>query len=231
MPDGTAAPPSGAPWQRHELLRIDPAAWSFAIARSPHAAHPLLVAWAERGWPAILRRRQACDVSDLLPVGVPFPPEEGKLRIDLLVPHTAVLCRSPRPPLADTSGAAPADWQEPISGLRALGARHGVEPAPFGSMLWQHLTGLRYLSATSDLDLLWPFDAVCNLAALLEGIAAIEGAAPMRIDGEIAFADGSAVNWRELAEALRDDAAELLVKTSNGASMRPVRGLLAERTR
>ena len=196
MSDSGAAPLSGAHWQRHELLWIDPAAWGAVIAPTPFAAHPLLARWAERGWPVIMRRRQPCDAADRLPVGVPFPPDEGKLRIDLQVAHRAVRSRRPPLPLTHVASSAPVDWQTTLAELNRLGARHAVEPAPFGSLLWQHLTGQRYLSPTSDLDLLWSLCGDCEIGALLAGIAAIERVAPMRIDGEIILPDGGAVNWR-----------------------------------
>jgi phosphoribosyl-dephospho-CoA transferase len=53
---------------------------------------------------------------------------------------------------------------------------------------------------------------------LLDGIDGIERSAPMRIDGEIVFADGAAANWRELRQALsRHGPTEVLVKTIDGA--------------
>jgi hypothetical protein len=58
----------------------------------------------------------------------------------------------------------------------------------------------------------------CALALLLDGIDGIEHSAPMRIDGEIVFADGVAANWRELRRALsRQGPTEVLVKTMDGA--------------
>ena len=50
----------------------------------------------------------------------------------------------------------------------------------------------------------------------------------MRIDGEFAFPDGRAVHWRELLSVLRDDdAGHALVKTIDGAELRPVRSLFS----
>ncbi len=88
-----------------------------------------------------------------------------------------------------------------------LGARHGVSPAAFGSLLWQYLTGLGYLSPRSDIDVLWPVPTVCDIGSLLVGITEAERLAPMRIDGEVVFPDGNAVNWRELRNALNQSMA------------------------
>ena len=131
-------------------------------------------------------------------MGVPLPPAAGKMRIALTVAEQAVLERSPPPSLPAVFLAADPAWGPTIHALVALGARHSVSPAAFGSLLWQYLTGLPYLSPRSDLDVIWPVRADCEIGALVAGIAAAELGAPMRIDGEVVFPDGDAVNWREL---------------------------------
>jgi phosphoribosyl-dephospho-CoA transferase len=95
-----------------------------------------------------------------------------------------------------------------------------VEPAAFGSLLWQHLTGLAYLSPHSDLDLLWPVPAAFDVLSLVFSIAEVQRDAPLRIDGEVIFADGSAVNWRELWNAHRTaDRATVLAKSMEGVRL------------
>jgi phosphoribosyl-dephospho-CoA transferase len=89
-----------------------------------------------------------------------------------------------------------------------------MEPSAFGSLMWQHQTGLPYLSARSDLDVLWPVSSGFDVTSLVFSIAEVQRNAPMPIDGEIVFPDGSAVNWRELWMACRaSDRACVLVKT------------------
>ena len=217
----TAYPLPAAPWQRHDLLRIAPDAWASALAARPaFAALPLLTNWVMQEWPVIVRRRMEGDDPALVPVGVPLPPAAGKLRIALSVPQQAVIAHSKALALQSAAGAADRAWQPTISRLVALGARHGINPATFGSLMWQHLTGLAYLSAQSDLDLLWPVSADCELPSLLAGIADAEREALFRIDGEIVFADGSAVNWRELHHALSQQRrAEVLVKSIDGVRL------------
>jgi phosphoribosyl-dephospho-CoA transferase len=79
----------------------------------------------------------------------------------------------------------------------------------FGSLAWQSLTGLDYMTASSDLDVLLEFRRETDLDRLAADVAAIEACAPMRIDGELMDADGTAVNWREL----HGGANELLAKS------------------
>ncbi|NIF15285.1 phosphoribosyl-dephospho-CoA transferase, partial [Burkholderia sp. Ax-1735] len=50
----------------------------------------------------------------------------------------------------------------------------------------------------SDLDIAFPLPDPASLAPLLDGLAAIDARAPMRIDGELLRDDGAGVNWREL---------------------------------
>jgi phosphoribosyl-dephospho-CoA transferase len=203
------------PFQRHELLRVMPTAWAAALATRSLGQDPMLSGWAGRGWPVIVRRRMDND-GTMVPIGVPLPPAAGKARVALALPHDAVIARTPLPHLRTL--AAPPRWRSTIVELLVLGERYAVEPAAFGSLLWQHCTGLPYLSETSDIDLVWPVHRDCALAPLLDGIDRIERSAPMRIDGEIVFADGAAANWRELRQVLgHRGPAQVLVKTMDGA--------------
>jgi phosphoribosyl-dephospho-CoA transferase len=209
------------PWRRHDLLHVAPDVWASALALCPPFADlRLLGEWADRGWPVIVRRRGEADDRHLVPVGVPLPPAAGKRRVALLVPPDGVLQRSLPPSLNAMAKVADPGWRSTIDALVAVGARSGVEPASFGSLLWQHLTGLAYLTPHSDLDVLWPIPANFDVNSLLCSIAEIQHDAPLRIDGEIIFPDGSAVNWRELWNAHQaPDRATVLAKTIEGVEI------------
>ena len=213
-----AASPS---WRRHDLLHVAPDAWASALARCPSSAGlPLLGTWADRGWPVIVRRRAEAEDPGLVPVGVPLPPAAGKRRVALLLPPNGVLHRSSPPSLREAARVADPGWQPTIASLLAIGARTGVEPSAFGSLLWQHRTGLTYLSPRSDLDLLWPVPAGFDVLSLVCGIAEVQRDAPLRIDGEVILPDGSAVHWRELWHAHRAaDRAGVLAKTMEGVRL------------
>jgi phosphoribosyl-dephospho-CoA transferase len=219
--DPTLSGPREGHWSRHELLRIAPSFWRAALPRHlDRAATSMLDGWADRGWPAIVRRRLAGERSDHAPVGVPLPPEIGKQRIALCVPAQAVLERLPPPLLWTVRRNAYTAWQETIDALTTLGTRLAVVPASFGSLLWQHQTGLHYLTSQSDLDVLWYVDRECDVVGLLAGIAAVQRVAPMRIDGEVVFANGDAVNWWELHAYLEgDEPAEVLAKSIDGVRL------------
>jgi phosphoribosyl-dephospho-CoA transferase len=173
MPEGKEA--SSHPWRRHDLLRVAPDAYASALAHCPSAVDlPLLRTWADRGWPVIIRRRAEYDDPRLAPVGVPLPPAAGKGRVALLLPPAGVLQRSSPPSLRAAANVANSGWRSTIASLLDLGERIGVEPSAFGSLMWQHETGLTYLSPRSDLDLLWSVPTGFDVFSLVSDIAEIQ---------------------------------------------------------
>lgn len=205
---------------RHDLLTVVPAAWGPLLAQRPDLdGIPHLADWAARGWPVIVRRRVPGEDGALVPAGLPLPPSLGKRRIGFALPPAAVRPRSGLT-LAEARAAAPATWQPTLDALLAHGAVHGRVPRVFGSLLWQALTGLPYLSASSDLDLLWPGPVG---PAFLAGLADLAAQAPMGLDGEISLADGFAVNWRELQAAGPGDT--ILAKGLGRLELRPISAL------
>lgn len=218
---------SSSPWKRHDLLHVSPDVWASALARCPSLVDvPLLADWADRGWPAIIRRHAEGDDRDPVPVGVPLPPIAGKHRVALVIPPDGVLERSSPPLLRVAASVADPSWRSTIDSLVALGAQTGVEPCAFGSLLWEHLTGLAYLTPQSDLDVLWPVPADVDVLSLVVSIADVQRDAPLRIDGEVIFPDGSAVNWLELWNAQRAaDGTTVLAKTMTGVRLLDIASL------
>jgi phosphoribosyl-dephospho-CoA transferase len=206
--------PSTTDLPRHSLIDVDPRAWTTALAvyHWGLAHDPVIRDWAGLGRPLIARRRAACDRPDRVPAGLPLPPDIGKQRLALALPSNAILSVRPPPLLASIHEVAPTPWRTTIADLLAIAASHSVMPRVFGSFAWQALTGLGYVSATSDLDLIWPLGD--DLSTLLDAIAAVEKTAPGRLDGEIVGPLG-AVHWRELFAGDRD----VLMKTSTAVTM------------
>jgi len=104
--------------------------------------------------------------------------------------------------------------------LLDLGEAVETTPRVFGALLWQHTTGLPYLTARSDLDLLWSISDGRSAALLVERLLQLDASSPVRLDGELELADGAAVNWRELAQTAANRTAEVLVKTMDGVEVR-----------
>ena len=201
-------------FDRHHIVRLDPERWPEVLAGHAEARRiPMVVEWVRAGRPLIVRRPLFEDVRDHVPLGLPLPPSHGKQRLSFIVPSDALLSLEPPPLLADARIAAPAGWQDAIDAVVAL------DPATrcFGSLAWAYMTGLSYLTATSDLDLLWRVDRAGDIDRLLPALAAIAAAAPMRIDGELLTPQGHAVQWREWAS----DAPDLLVKAAHANGVTP----------
>jgi phosphoribosyl-dephospho-CoA transferase len=197
---------------RHQLVWIEPAAWREALRGREELADLLLVAdWADKRWPLILRSAGCQDIGAGIPLGLPLPPLHGKLRLSFEFSSDAVARTSPPPLLADAMSAAPATWRESIMEV-VLG---DPDTRCFGSLAWQCLTGLPYLSKTSDLDLLWDVASPGEASALATRIAHIALRAPMQIDGELLTPKGLAVQWREWLS----DAPELMTKSIDGAAL------------
>jgi phosphoribosyl-dephospho-CoA transferase len=192
---------------RHSLIYVAPAAWAAMIGADAPAA---LRDWAADGRPAIVRRA-LCDDGDAVALGVPLPPALGKRRVALRCSPDAILHTAPPPLLREAAAAAPREWQVTIAALLLS------DPAIrcFGSLAWQHLTGLAYLAETSDIDLILACVTAAEADARAAQLAVIAADAPMRIDAELVAPDGAAVQWREW----RSDASELLVKSSGAARL------------
>jgi phosphoribosyl-dephospho-CoA transferase len=195
---------------RHNMVHPAPAAWADLLAERPDMARePLLAGWADAGFPLVVRRPACADEAAAIPLGLPLPPAQGKRRIALSLPPHAILRSGPPPLLREAAVSAPAGWRDVIADLVRLDPQVRV----FGSLAWQHLTGLAYVVEGSDIDLLWALPPAACIDRLLTGIGAIERRAPMRIDGEILGRVGG-VNWREARSG-----GEVMVKSGRGVSL------------
>lgn len=207
--------------RRHDLLRVEPAAWDAMLGRHPGLCDlPLVAGWARRGWPVIVRRRMPGDRPGDVPAALPLPPEHGKRRVAFSFPPDSDLLALAPVLLAEAAATTPDAWRTVSAGLVGLGKAVGTPPRLFGALLWQHVTGLRYLTPRSDLDLLWSGADEIRVGTLIAGLLRLDADSPVRIDGEVELPDGSAFNWRELADGR--DGQTVLLKTMNGVETRTV---------
>ena len=181
---------------------------------------PLVADWARLGRPVIVRRRTAGDCVDAAPAALPLPPNYGKRRLAFSFAAGAAVVALPPVLLRDAAPAAPPAWHPTVAALLDLGEATRISPRVFGALLWQHATGLPYLTARSDLDLLWSIADERSAASLVEGLLRLDADSPVRLDGELELPDGAAVNWRELARSGAGLGDELLVKTMDGVEIR-----------
>jgi phosphoribosyl-dephospho-CoA transferase len=201
-----------SPAKRHDLVFVKLDAWHALLKARPElAAHPYVSQWVDNNWPLIRRRPLPGETG--IALGLPLPPMLGRQRLALNLPAEAIRTSLRPPPLADCAGVAPAAWRRIIADLLEL----DDSVLCFGSLAWQQMTGLPYLTPGSDLDLLWTARSATHAARLAQGIAAVESTAPLRLDGELLMPSGQAVQWREWLS----DAPQLLVKSITGVTMTP----------
>jgi len=199
---------------RHDLVYVSPAKWRTIISTSVELAeNPIVATWVERGWPLVGRRAIAGEGQGVT-LGLPLPPSAGKKRLSFLMQPQDVVAVRPSPSLASAIRAAPKYWEPTLLRLGRLAVEQGVEARVFGSLAWQMITGLDYLTERSDLDFALHVHRDTRLRPLADELARIDDDAPMRLDGEL-IRSGSAVNWRELHTGTQD----VLVKTILGITL------------
>jgi phosphoribosyl-dephospho-CoA transferase len=138
----------------------------------------------------------------------------------LAVAATAIAEHRPPLPLRKALGAAPLNWQKPLGELAAELEEAGEEACVYGSLAWQYWaanSGLAYLTANSDADLLFrpmSWGAVLTIIGFLERFQR-QHHAP-RLDGEIVLPDGDAIAWREIS----NHPAKVLAKRLNAVRLR-----------
>ena len=121
--------------------------------------------------------------------------------------------------LCEAKRTTPTAWQSVVTAVLDVGDTVKITPRVFGALLWEHATGLPYLTAKSDLDLLWSISDRQTAALLVERLLKLEAEGPVRLDGELELPDGAGVNWRELAYN-SDKHSQVLVKTMDGVEVR-----------
>lgn len=211
-------------FSRHDLAWLTCAGWDAALARALPGQHAAIEQWRREDWPAIVRRAEPDLAPGHVSLGIALPPgadgSKGRVALNARVPDVA---RSTPPlALADAARAAPLHWREQLGELSA--EADGLALRVYGSLAMQAITGQPYLTARSDIDLLF---APASHAALDAGIALLARyGAMLPLDGEIVFPSGDAVAWKEWpgAGSVHD---RVLVKDARAVRLAPAAQLLA----
>ena len=206
---------------RHDLLRLTRTGWSQLQVRQPAlSGMPGIRLWAEQGHPAVCRRPQPGDLPAMVAVAVALPLGHGRARLAFQVAAPDVAIREQPPTLLEVLPVVPDGWLTRVRAVLAEADRCGVTPRVFGSLMWQHVTGLAYLRPESDLDLIWPIardrETDVRIGAVVVALSRLDGTTGPRLDGEIVVEGIGAVNWRELGPS---DVGQVLVKTEAGVVM------------
>ena len=217
--------------RRHLLARLSTAGWAGVLARPwDPVALDCLTHWATRQAPLVVTQQRAGLPPDQLALGLPAPLRWRRRRIALHVPADSVLYFDDFPPAHAIVGLLPVAQRSAWLVLAGTLAELGAAPRVYGSFGWQHLTGLNYLHAGSDVDLrLTAADPAAADAATAQLLRA-DPTGP-RVDGELVFPDGSAVAWREWRQSRARQVDRILVKRLCGATMELGDKWLMERQR
>lgn len=175
---------------------------------------PLIAHWVDKGWPLVARRAAPGEDSGV-PLGLPLPPGRTVRRIPLLALQDEIVAITAPPTLCSVRAVLPSSWSRTLEHLDLLRVLHAIELRVCGSAAWRSITGLDYMTDRSDLDLLVYIRSETDVREVTAGLAAIEAAASMRLDGELIRTDGAGVNWREF----HSGAPQLLMKTVSGVSL------------
>jgi phosphoribosyl-dephospho-CoA transferase len=211
-------------YSRHDLVWLSGDGWRGALARAQPSEHDAIALWASRDWPAIVRRHDVGADANTVSLGIAPPPDPAdgsKRRIALRAERRHLTRHAPPLALSDALAAAPDAWRPQLELLNAGAARYVLRS--YGSLALQAITGARYLTATSDIDLLF-----CPVTAgqLEAGIALLSShQASLPLDGEVMFPGGDAVAWREWRDARRG--ARVLVKRIDAVRLADPAALVA----
>lgn len=210
----------GTPLHRHQLAWLTPAGWARLIdADWDDEARDCVRHWAARPLPLVVTRQPAGPAQpEGIHLGLPAPGRWQRRRLALSVAPSEVSYFDEFPLAAQLARLLPAgvrgEWQRLCAGLLALGAPARVH----GSFGWQQLTGLDHLRAGSDIDLWIAVDDAGQADAVVRLLQSF-GGRRLRIDGELVFAGGDAVAWREWLAWRAGQAKAVLVKRLDGVAL------------
>jgi phosphoribosyl-dephospho-CoA transferase len=187
-------------FRRHNLIFVD-------TDRLENLSSKIAYIWFAAGYPGIVRR--PCVTRDnKLCLGIPLPPEQGKLRISSEVPESAVISVESPPKLEDCLSSAPASYQESLNSLHDKLNIAGISANIIGSLGWEKITGLSYLTDKSDLDLLFIVNSKSEFSKINDILSEWHPNAKGKYDIEIMLSNGNGFLWKEY----RQSSGNMLVK-------------------
>ena len=205
---------------RHQLVRLSEAGWATVLARLwDRQARECLDHWARHGLPLVVTT-QPLDVasSGSVALGLPAPARWDRRRLALQVPPAGLRLVDEFPRLAEMRDLLPPPVRYRALKLIAELDACDAPARAFGSYGWQAISGLDHVRPESDLDLSVSVNGAAHADAVAQALQSFDAARP-RLDGELLFADGAAVAWREWIEWRSGRAHAVLVKRLHGVAL------------
>lgn len=207
------------PPHRHQIAWLSDLGWQRVLARRwDEEAQACLLHWARHRLPLVVTRQPVGGAPDEIALGLSAPRQWGRRRISLALPRRDVLYFDEFPRASEVLGMLPGETRARWRALCAALAASGCTARVYGSYGWRHFSGLDYPHAASDIDL-W---VAVSDAEQADGVAAhfvafSAAAEKPRLDGELVFATGAGVAWREWANWRTGLTRSVLVKYIDGA--------------
>ena len=190
---------------RHSLVWLEPSGWQRVHASTTQHGVPIrdaLARWQAADWPLVVRRAAPAQLAGQVAIGIALPPDSPHgtgPRIGAIVEAGDIRRSSAPLMLANVLAQAPAHWRAALLALHLEWSEALPPLQVYGSLAWQHLTGMPFLRESSDIDLLF---TPADRHALARGVSLLcTHAASLPLDGEIVFPSGAAVAWKEWHQA------------------------------
>lgn len=213
---------------RHNRVWLSTSGWQGACAAASKAHLPELERWAANDWPLVVRRSESVLSADSIGLGLALPPDAQtglKTRIPLTVYLNEIAQHEPPLAFSAVASAVPSAWQDAYTDLTHELVVAQLQLRVYGSLALQAITGLPYLTATSDIDVLFYPRTDAQLQQGLHLLATYAQGLPL--DGEIIFPSGRAVAWKEWAAAAKSSH-KVMVKSMTNLTLMNVDDLLSE---
>lgn len=196
--------------QRNELVWLTHAGWQRVLAQDwDSEALAVLRHWAITHLPLVICRQRGGDLPLRISLGLPAPAQWNRRKLEMEV-STSDLERCGLFPSLEKV----LQGHRSLLGIKAFLVKMRALNLPtqvYGSFGWQDLTGLNYVRPTSDLDLRIQVPDHANAQIAARELSTL--GLTTRVDGELAFPDGSAIAWREYFQWTRGEVDRVLVKS------------------
>lgn len=204
---------------RHSLVWLHAAGWRAVLEQTPDPYREEIMRWRDADWPLTVRRQDAKQIDDKLYLGIALPPrDDEKIRLPFRVAINTIARSDTALPLMKVVPSLPLDWQDAVSRLNRAADEMGVSVGVYGSAALQSITGLTYLHAASDIDVLLQPSTTQQLDECVRLFREFELQLPL--DGEIVFDTNTAVAAREWCGAARHDGGfRVLIKRPDGVAL------------
>jgi phosphoribosyl-dephospho-CoA transferase len=195
---------------RNHLVWIDDEMWTELVTeRRTAEACTSVASWRAHRWPLVVCGSRPGARKARVAVGLPAPRGASCARVALEVSRDSVISCRPFPKLQQIAQCQ--SWNGEALHLDCAIAATGAVARVYGSYGWQALTGEAYVHEASDIDLCIEVPTFASACAVVRHLQQAQLA--RRLDGELVFAGGHAVAWREFAGWLDGKAQSVLVKS------------------